>query len=164
MAIGEKILNFFTGGIGEGIVNVIDQRVADKDLAAKLKQELSVLIQTQGHEAAMLAERNEMERERLFNERTKEMEGTANDLKSIPIVGAIVIFLRGAFRPIFAYFTMWLYIQYFGTGMDWTDRQEALLYATGIIVLIFYFGERAAQNVLPVLARVFAAKSGDVSG
>lgn len=156
--IGSKILNILTGGTTEKALDLIDKRVADKDLATTLKHELSVLIQTQAAEAARRADENDLEKERMFNERTKEMEGTAKDLQALPIVGSIVLFLRGAFRPVFAYFTMWLYWLYFTRVMEWTERQEALLYATGIIVLIFYFGERAAQNVLPVLAKVFIAK------
>ena len=98
--------------------------------------------------------------EQMFNERTIALEGTAGDLKSVPFVGPILIFLRGAFRPLFAYLVAYFDWAYFISGMTWTDKQESLLYAVNLLVLAFFFGERAIKNVMPVITQMFAAKNG----
>lgn len=111
--------------------------------------------------------------EQLFNERTIALEGTAKDLKAVPYVGALIIFLRGAFRPVFSYFTGYMDYLYFmessvrvydSNGLlervvtTWTDRQETLLLVMNLLVLIFFFGERAMKNVLPIIIEMFATR------
>jgi hypothetical protein len=71
----------------------------------------------------------------------------------------VVIFLRGAFRPLFAYFTLYADYVYLIEGMSWTERQETLLLAINLLVLVFFFGERAMKNVMPLIVKVFAAKN-----
>ena len=96
----------------------------------------------------------ELKREAEFNSRIKELEGTAKDLKSIPFVGAIVLFLRGAFRPLFSYGLAYIDIMVF-SGM-WKLEDETIssaFWLVNLIVLIFYFGERAFQNAAPFLEK-----------
>lgn len=118
------------------------------------------------------------EDEKIFNERTIALEGTAKDLQAIPFVGAIIIFIRGAFRPLFSYFTAYMDWMYFTTATErvvddaglllrvvptWTDQQETLLLAMNLLVLAFFFGERAMKNVLPLIVQVFANRGGKVT-
>ena len=94
-----------------------------------------------------------------FNERTMAMEGTAKDLQAIPYVGAIIIFMRGAFRPLFSYCTMYFDWLYFSGGFTFTERQETLLLAINLLGLVFFFGERAMKNVMPLIVNAFAERS-----
>jgi hypothetical protein len=157
--LGEKILGFLSGGFAEKGVELIGKVVRDKDQADRLAADFRTLCQTQDHELQRITLEAEAEAERQFNERTISMEGTASDLQAIPWIGAVVIFLRGAFRPLFAYFTAFLDYEYFVTGMAWTERQESLLLAINLLVLIFFFGERAMKNVMPIIVQMFAVKA-----
>ena len=160
MAIGQKILGFLSGGFAEKGLGLISKVVKDKDQAEQLAHEFRALVNEQGHELALLTEQHDMERERMFNERTIAMEGTAKDLQAVPYVGAIIILLRGAFRPLFAYLVAYFDWLWFKAGMNFDEQQGALLLALNVIVMIFYFGERAAKNIIPVIAELFAAKNG----
>lgn len=76
--IGKKILGFLSGGIGEGILGIVDKRIADKDLAEKLAHDVKVLLATQAHEAEMAALEVEAELEQSFDRRI-EAELHQND-------------------------------------------------------------------------------------
>ena len=117
--------------------------------------------------------------EQQFNERTIALEGTAKDLQGIPYIGGLIIFMRGAFRPLFSYFTGYMDWLYFSEStirvMDeagvldrivqtWTPQQETLLLAMNLLVLIFFFGERAMKNVLPLIMQVFMARTPNKEG
>ena len=159
MAIGQKILGFLSGGFAEKGLGLIDKVIKDKDQAERLKAEFQTLVQTQDDEFRKMLIEQETELERQFNQRTISMEGTARDLESIPIAGPIVIFLRGAYRPLFAYFVAYLDFVYFVTGMHWSETQESLLWAINLLVVSFFFGERAIKNVMPVITQMFMAKN-----
>lgn len=90
---------------------------------------------------------NEAEKE--FNQRIKDLEGSAADLKTIPIIGKLVIFIRGCQRPAWGIFV--LYADYMTFSKAWTpdEQQRAMLFAINILVLGFLFGERAVKNILP---------------
>lgn len=158
--IGSKLLNFLSGGLVEKGLALGSKFVRDKDQAAQFAHEFRTLVHETATEAARRADEHDLERERMFNERTIQMEGTAKDLQALPIAGPIVIFLRGAFRPLFAYFTAYLDFRYYVGGMDWTDQQQTLLLTVNALVLTFFFGERALKNILPHVAQVFVAKNG----
>ena len=94
--------------------------------------------------------------EQMFNERTIALEGTASDLKSVPYIGAVVIFMRGMFRPAFSYMTMYIDFVYFTTNTSgWSEQQQTLLLAMNLLVLVFFFGERAMKNIMPLIAAAF---------
>jgi len=72
-------------------------------------------------------------------------EGAAKDYKNIPIIGPIVLLFRGLIRP--AITVMVGYLDYkviLGTG--YTDTQMELIKAMTLLVMFFWFGERAVQN------------------
>jgi len=51
--------------------------------------------------------------------------------------------------------------EYFISGMNWSERQETLLLSINLLVLVFFFGERAMKNVMPLIAKVFVAQKGE---
>ena len=126
------------------------------------KARLNIEIQKVVHqkEIEMMDKWNEQEKQ--FQDFTKEMEGTASDLKSIPILGHIMIFLRGSFRPLMAYGTLYTDLMIFsGTwniqNMAGEIAQQAmsLLWLINGVVLVFYFGERTVKNLSPIIEKVF---------
>lgn len=103
-----------------------------------------------------------------FNNRIKDMEGTASDLKSIPFVGTIIIFLRGCQRPAWGFATLWFdYLWLFSPAIindagiklaQFSEKQEMALIVINILVLGFLFGERAVKNLMPLIMKVLDKK------
>lgn len=152
MSVLDKIGGFLGGGLGSKIADIVGARIEDKSKAELARLELEKAIGDREHELekVLIAE---------FNERTIALEGTASDLRDLPIVGSVVIFLRGAFRPLFAYFVAYLDFVYFIKGMSWGEQQESLLWAVNMLVMGFFFGERAMKNVMPLVGQVFSKKT-----
>lgn len=160
MSILQKAADFFTGGIGSAIVDTVKDYFPPS-MSDKEKSELSMRIaeaaNKQANEAAKLA--NEAEAE--FNSRIKDLEGTAKDLKSIPIIGPVVIFLRGCQRPVWGYSTLYMDFMIFsGKWADITEMQESALWVINLLVLGFLFGERAIKNLMPLIERLVKIKLG----
>ncbi len=96
--------------------------------------------------------------ERELTERIAQLEGTAKDLKSMPIIGRIVLFARGCQRPVWGFFALWLDYKWFS---EWalSQQQQSALIAINILVLGFLFGERAAKNVMPYVIQAIQKRS-----
>jgi hypothetical protein len=100
-----------------------------------------------------------------FNERIKEMEGTASDLKSIPFLGAVILFLRGCQRPFWGFACAYFDWEWFTSPSPstLTDRQQLALLFINILVLTFLFGERALQNLAPLIDKILVRFLGGAS-
>jgi hypothetical protein len=100
---------------------------------------------------------NEAEEE--FNKRVRDLEGTTADLKTIPIFGTLIIFIRGALRPTWCVATM--YIDFMLLAGKWqvtklyTDNgitpEGFMVIIINALVLGFIFGERTLRNIVPAL-------------
>ncbi len=109
-------------------------------------------------EIEMIRVLNEAESE--FNQRIRDMEGTAADLKTIPVIGHILIFLRGAQRPAWGIFTLFADYQIFSGAWSLPNSPHSapMLFAINILVLTFIFGERAVKNLTPFIMQFFGVK------
>lgn len=153
-----KAVDFLSGGIGSKIVDTVKDYFPPS-MSDKEKSELSIRISEaankQANEAAKLA--NEASAE--FNQRIESMEGTASDLKAIPFVGPVVIFLRGCQRPIWGYGTLYIdFMVFSGKWQTLTEMQESALWVINLLVLGFLFGERAVKNIMPLVSQYFGKK------
>jgi len=158
----KKIASAATSGIGALAFDVAktyfppDMSEGEK---AALKAELMNLeLQKQRDADAATQEASEA-----MTKRIGELEGTAKDIKAIPILGPLVLFLRGCQRPLWGFATLWLDFQWFATW-SLNEQQQTALIVINFLVLGFLFGERAMQNVLPLLVQVFSARSGKKDG
>lgn len=130
------------------------------DMSEQQKGQMKIVIKDLLHKQAMDIASVAQEDEAMFNKRTVDLEGTAADLKSIPYIGGLIIFLRGAFRPLFSYMTAYMDYIYFTTDTsDWTEQKQTLLIVINLLVLVFFFGERALKNVMPLITNVLMAKA-----
>ena len=94
-----------------------------------------------------------------LDKRISDQEGTARDLRAVPVLGHIILLLRGALRPIWGYVTLYIdYLWFFGGG-EFDPRQEQALLMVNFLVLGFMFGERAIKNLEPVLLRLIGRSS-----
>ncbi|MFC1567333.1 hypothetical protein ACFL3R_00665 [Thermodesulfobacteriota bacterium] len=154
MGLGTKIADFLTGStvksIAETVMAYFPPSMSDKE-----KSELALKIsQSENAKALKLIDlANQADAE--FNARIKEMEGTAGDLKSVPVIGAVVIFLRGLQRPMWGFATLYLDYMSFSSSWKLTEKQDGILLAINFLVLGFLFGERAVKNVMPLISAYF---------
>ncbi len=95
-----------------------------------------------------------------LDRRIEQQEGSAKDLKSIPILGHLIIFLRAAQRPIWGYATLYIDGNWFLHRPVYTEQQQAALIVVNVLVLGFLFGERTIKNLEPLIMSVFGKKSG----
>lgn len=155
MNLFKKIVDMAGGDIFSTIVDTAKDYFPPSMTEGE-KSELQLKLSQAAHtqELSLLEATNHMEAE--FNDRIKSMEGTASDLKTIPIIGPIIIFLRGLQRPFYGFAT--LYLNYKVFSGDWTmvtdSKQELAFFAINLLVLGFLFGERALKNVGPIIERM----------
>lgn len=151
MGVLSKLMNLLSGGFSSKIVDTVRDyfppSMSDKE---KREFELKLMEISQAQEIELLKAANTAEAE--FNQRIKDLEGTAADLKQIPILGSIILFMRGCQRPIFGVFTLIMdYLVFSGAWIIEKDsRLESAFFAINLLVLGFLFGERAVKNVMPL--------------
>lgn len=98
------------------------------------------------------------EAEQRITERIALTEGRAQDLRAIPIVGPVVLFLRGLQRPVWGYATLFGDAMWFMGKWQLNEQQESALWVINFLVLGFLFGERAVQNVAPLIAEIMSKR------
>jgi hypothetical protein len=77
----------------------------------------------------------------------------------MPVFGRIVLFARGAQRPVWGFATLWMDMEwFFGSNHTFDEQQQTALIVINTLVLGFLFGERAVQNLTPMIVQVFAKK------
>ena len=157
MSFLSKVTDFVGGSlfkeIKEGVMSYFPPDMSPQQKAeAELKVE-RLLMEKQ-------AKANEFLRESAaqLDKRIAEQEGTAHDLKSIPVLGHIVLFARGAQRPIWGFATLWMDTQWFFGSYTFDEQQQTALIVINTLVLGFLFGERAVQNLTPMIVQVFGKK------
>ncbi|MCX8501715.1 MAG: hypothetical protein ORO03_08505, partial [Alphaproteobacteria bacterium] len=103
----------------------------------------------------------QVEAENALTERISVLEGTASDLKSIPVFGPVMLFIRGSQRPMWGFGTLYIDFQVFSD--KWTlvsPEMNSAFWLVNVLVLSFLFGERAVANVLPLVSDILKAKGG----
>lgn len=93
-----------------------------------------------------------------LTERIAMTEGSAQDLRAIPVIGPLIIFLRGLQRPVWGYATLYGDAMWFAGEWELNQQQESALWVINFLVLGFLFGERAIQNVAPLIGEIMAKR------
>ena len=150
----DKLLGFLSGGLvkeaREAIRDYFPPSMSDKE-----KAELDFRIKTTLRESSLKASSLANQAIEGFNNRIKELEGTAKDLQSIPIVGRLIIFLRGCQRPIWGFGTLILDWKVFSSAWTLTSPKEQVAFVLiNCLVLGFLFGERTLINLMPVIKMI----------
>lgn len=151
-----KILSFFKTDVIKQVGDVVDKFVMTKEEKAKAKQAMTDLLHS--HELQM--QRFSLEAEQEFNQRIKDMEGTANDLNRSGFMGKIVLFFRGAQRPLWGFLVMYIDLMVFSSKWAIPDGsgKESAFWIINFLVLGFLFGERAVKNVAPLISQMIKKK------
>jgi len=161
MEIGKGLVSgiktLLTGKVGKSIEGILDRIVPTKlsdSEKAKIKMEIVQIEHEQQIEVMNMIQNETVE----FNQRIKDLEGTARDLSQFGFFGKIIIFFRGVQRPLFGFGVfIWDWF-YFSEPADFTSEQSKLLFVVNLLVLGFLFGERAVKNVAPIIGTVLAGK------
>jgi len=162
MNLFDKIMAFFTGGTGT-VGTIVDavKSYFPPSMSDKEKAELSLIISKAESDKAIEAAKMANEADKEFNALIRDMEGTAADLKTIPILGPILIFLRGAQRPVWGFACLVFDFMIFSGSATIQDGtpQGTILVVINVLVLGFLFSERAIKNVMPLIIQLFGAKA-----
>jgi len=144
---------FGSNGDGKSVIGELSD-VADRFIETKAdKKEFQLKAQEIMHRREVQAREAAARQREQFNARIKEMEGTAKDLLQAGWIGRVIIFLRGAQRPLWGYFVAYLDYMVLSKGweIEWASQEGAVVYVINILVLGFVFGERAIKNAAPAL-------------
>lgn len=149
------------GGIAGAILDTV-KAYLPPDMSPEKKAEMALAVQAQAfqHEKDVMAAANDAEKE--VNDRIALYEGTASDLKSLPIVGPVMLFARGAQRPIWGFACLYMDYQVFSGAwkLEAGTQVAGAFYVINFLVLGFLFGERAVKNVAPFITQMISAKAG----
>lgn len=98
--------------------------------------------------------------EKELDDRIAMYEGSASDLKAVPILGPLMLFLRGAQRPVWGFATIYIDYAVFSGLWKLSDSTVAnAFWILNTLVLGFLFGERAVTNVMPYITNMVAVKN-----
>lgn len=154
MKLIERVGSWFTGGLFSEIKDLITEYFPP-DMPPEKQAELRKQIDQLEHKKQMDIMAQAADAERVLNERINQQEGTARDLKQLPFVGRIVLFLRGLQRPVWGFFVIYLDYVWFMTQTNYTEQQQTALIVINLLVLGFLFGERTVKNLEPLIIKVF---------
>lgn len=154
--LASGLANTLTGGLADTLYDAI-KTYFPPEMPLEEKGKLMLQLQRLELEKKQQADEVLLDAERELTQRISQLEGTAKDLKTIPYLGDLVIFMRGCQRPIWGFFTIWLDYQWFSHWTLSSHQQQAMI-AINLLVLGFLFGERAAKNIAPWIIQAIQAK------
>ena len=155
MDILSKITEFVGGSLFKEIKDGV-MSYFPPDMNPQQKAEAELKIQRFLHQKELDANAILNDAANQLNQRINEQEGTAKDLKTIPILGHIIIFLRGVQRPLWGFATLYMDNKWFFGDGEFDEQQQTAMIVINMLVLGFLFGERAIKNLEPLITKVFA--------
>lgn len=155
MSFLSKVTDFVGGSLFKEIKEGV-MAYFPPDMSPQQKAEAEIKLQELLHKKEVEANKVLSEAAQQLDKRIAEQEGTAADLKAIPVLGHIVLFLRGLQRPAWGFLTMWMDVQWFFGTYTFTEQQQTAMIVINLLVLGFLFGERTIKNLEPLIIKVFA--------
>lgn len=154
MSLIDKVASLFGGGLVDSVIKTVEKYLPP-DMSPAEKAAMELELQRMAFEKQKQADSMMADAERRVTERISLLEGTATDLRSIPLIGPIMLFMRGAQRPVWGFAVLYSDMMWFsGKWGVMTTQQESALWVINILVLGFIFGERAVANLAPVISNM----------
>ena len=150
----DKITNFLGGSLFGEIKDTV-MSYFPPDMTPQQKADAELKIQMFLHQKQLDANKIIEDAAKQLDKRIAEQEGTASDLKQLPVIGRLILFLRGLQRPMWGFFTMYLDFVWFAESPSYTEQQQTALIVINVLVLGFLFGERTIKNLEPLIIKVF---------
>ena len=158
MSILKKLTNFVGGSLFKEIKEGV-MAYFPPDMSPQQRAEAELNVERFLMEKQAQANKVLQDSATQLDRRIAEQEGTAKDLKAIPVLGPLVLFARGAQRPVWGFATLWIDAKwFFESGLVFSEQQQTALIVINLLVLGFLFGERAVQNLTPMIVQVFGKK------
>lgn len=155
MGILSKITDFVGGSLFKEVKDVA-MSYFPPDMTPREKAEIEMKLQQFLHEKEMQTQQLLLEANNQLDKRISEQEGTASDLKSMPMLGRPILFLRGLQRPFWGFATLVMDYKWFFGAYTFTEQQQTAMIAINVLVLGFLFGERTLKNLTPLIVQVFS--------
>lgn len=161
-----KIADTLTGGLAGTILDTVKAYIPP-GMTPQQEADLKLSLERLELEKQKEVNKAVADAEKAINARIAEYEGTASDLKAIPIIGPILIFARGAQRPVWGFATLYFDFLWFTGDLGMlaqdgirtlTEKQEVGLIVINFLVLGFLFGERAVKNLIPIISQYMGKK------
>ncbi len=149
MGFLSKVADAFGGSLVKDIIGVAKEYFPP-DMNPEKKAELELKLGELALNKQRQLDQAILESEKAITDRIASLEGTAQDLRAVPIVGPLMLFLRGMQRQVWSYGAIYCDFMWFSGKWDLTDQQESAMWIINFLVLGFLFGERAIQNVMPL--------------
>lgn len=149
-----KLTNFVGGSLFKEIKDTV-MAYFPPDLSPEQKAQFEVQFEKVAAQKTIEANKILNEAAAQLDQRIAEQEGTAKDLKGIPLLGPLVLFLRGMQRPVWGFATLYMDFKWFFEAHDFTEQQQTAMIVINILVLGFLFGERTIKNLEPLIIKVF---------
>lgn len=150
--LASKLTKLISGGLVDKVVDTA-VKYFPPDVSPEQKQQFALECRQLELKYAQQQQHLINQAEALLTQRISQLEGTAQDLLALPVIGRLLLFLRGAQRPVWGFATLYLDWCWFATW-QLTDQQETALTLINVLVLGFLFGERAIKNVMPLIMQV----------
>lgn len=160
MSLIDKVASLFGGGLVDSVIKTVEKYLPP-DMSPSEKAAMEIELQRMAFEKQKQADAMIADAERRVTERISLLEGTATDLRSIPFIGPIMLFMRGAQRPVWGFAVLYADMMWFsGRWGVMTAQQESALWVINLLVLGFIFGERAVANLAPVISDIMSRRGG----
>lgn len=158
MSILSKITDLIGGGLVSSVMDTV-KAYLPPGMTPQQEAELRLELDKLAFEKQKQADAVISEAEKAVTERISLLEGTATDLRALPVVGPVMLFLRGAQRPVWGFATMWADGMWFsGQWGVLSQQQESALWLINMLVLSFLFGERAVSNLAPIVSEMLSKR------
>ena len=150
------IKGLFSDEDGKGIISQVNDVVDTYVTTSEDKHNMKMEIKDAMHQKELELRELSLQAKEEFNQRIKDLEGTASDLKQAGFPGKVVLFIRGAQRPLWGFALMYADYAYFSGNwqIENNSQQGDILWLINILVLTFLFGERAIKNAAPYIDKI----------
>ena len=157
MSLLSKVTDFVGGSLFKELKEGV-MAYFPPDMTPQQKAEATLNVERFIHEKEVAANKVLSEAAVQLDKRIAEQEGTAKDLLAMPVLGRLVLFLRGLQRPVWGFSVLVMDFKWFfgDEGSAFDEQQQTALIVINTLVLGFLFGERAIKNLEPLITKVFA--------
>ncbi|WP_020411006.1 hypothetical protein [Hahella ganghwensis] len=152
------LVEVFTGDLATTAYSIVKEYFPP-DMSEAEKANIQLALQNLELEKQRQADQAINEAEKRLTDRIKTLEGSASDLLRVPLLGPLMLFLRGCQRPLWGFGAMaldWMWFSHWSLN----EQQQSALILINFLVLGFLFGERAITNAAPHLTHLLKARKG----